>query len=216
MRRDSLIYALITILIIVIIVFAFLFSTNRLVPAYVEDSILGAEWGEDIAERQGSSSIMGLEKWASYTYRNNNDTYPAYVTVTSMKTLFMMNENELFSKTVETINSASGDGIVIDEASRETGSRALANGHKTYYVIYDGNDTSKNLNETIKIIGETWSCEVSGTSVICIGFAQITDNAHSNSSVNFTCWSKIISDGSGILGPNYQKDDGLIFNVKCH
>lgn len=214
--RDNLVYALIAIIIIIIIIFAFLFSTNQLVPAYIEDSTLGKNWGEDIDERQGSSSMLGLEKWASFTYRNDNDTYPAYVTVTSMKTLFMMNENELFSKTVETINKASEDGIVIDENSSVTGNRALANGHKTYYIIYDGNDTSKNPKEKIKIIGETWSCSVSGTSVICIGFAQITDNTHNNSIIDLTYWSKIIRDESGTFGENYLKNDGLLFNVKCH
>ena len=204
-KRDSLIYAIITIVIIIIIIFAVLSSTNQLFSAYIEDGILGDAWSEDINERQGSSSILGLEKWASFTYRNNNYTYPAYVTVTSIKTLFMMNENELLSKTVETINKASGDGIVIDENSKYTGNRALRNGHNTYYITYDGNDTSKNPPENIKIIGETWSCGVSGTSLICIGFAQITDNAHTNSIVDLTYWSKIIRD-----------DDGLLFNVKCH
>ena len=215
-KRETLVYALITIFIIVIIIFAFLFGTNQLVPAYIADSVLGKNWGEDINERQGSSSILGLEKWASFTYRNDNDTYPAYVTVTSMKTLFMINENELLSKTVETINKASADGIIIDENSSDTGNRALANGHRTRYIMYDGNDTSKNPNEKIKIIGETWSCEVSGTSVICIGFAQTTDNAHSNSTIDLTYWSKIIGDDIGIFGVDYEKNDGLLFNVKCH
>lgn len=215
-KRDNLVYTIITILIIIIIIFAVLFSTNQLVSAYIEDSILGDVWSEDINERQGNSNLLGLEKWASFTYKNNNDTYPAYVTVTSMKTLFMMNENELLSKTIETINKASEAGVIIDENSENTGNRVLANGHKTFYIIYDGNDTSKNPQEKIKIIGETWNCGISGTSVICIGFAQITDNAHNNSETNLTYWSKIIRDDVGTFGVDYQKNDGLIFNVKCH
>lgn len=214
--RDKWIYYIITIFIIIVIIFAVLFSTNRLFSAKIDDDVLGAYWSEDINERKGASNLLGLEKWASFTYRNNNDTYPAYVTVTSMKTLFMMNENELLSKTIETINGASKNGIVINESSKITGNRALANGHKTYYIVYNGNDTSKNPQEAIKIIGEAWSCGVSGTSVICIGFAQITDNAHNNSVICLTYWSKIIGDKLGTFGENYIKDDGLIFNVKCH
>jgi hypothetical protein len=47
--------------------------------------------------------------------------------------------------------------------------------------VYNGTDNSKNPSEEVKIIGEVWNCATSGTSIICIGVAQITDNAHSNS-----------------------------------
>lgn len=215
--RDNKVYAVIAILIIIVLIIAIFFSTNQLTPAIIEDDILGDSWSEDLEERNGSSHFWGLEKWASYTYRNYNDNYPAHVTVTSFKTLFMMNEDELKDRTLETIEQASEQGIIIDEGSMSTGVRALYNGHKTSYIIYDGNDTSKEPFEKIKIIGESWNCGTSGTSIICIGLAQLTDNAHNNSDLNMVYWQKIIKDKEGVFGLGaYKSDDGLLFNIKCH
>lgn len=208
--RDNKAYAIIAILIIIIIILTVFFSTNQLTDAYIENHILGDAWSEDIGERDGDSQLFGLEKWVSYTYKNNDSNFPAYVTVTSIKTLFMMSENELKDQTLETIKKASDQGIVIDENTKITGVRSLDNVHKTMYIIYDGNDTS---DEKIKIIGETWSCGTSGTSIICIGFAQVTNNSETNT----THWAKIIRDKEGTFGlGKYKGPDGLIFNVKCH
>jgi len=207
---DNKIYAVIAIFIIVVIVLAIFFSSNQLTEAYIEDSILGATWSEDINERAGDSQLFGLEKWASYTYKNNDGRFPAYVTITSIKTLFMMNEDELRDQTLNTIKQASEQGIFTSEETKITGERVLANGHKTRYMVYDGNDT---LGETIKIVGETWNCGSSGTSIICIGFAQITNNSETNTSL----WTKIIRDKEGTFGlGDFKGEDGLIFNVKCH
>lgn len=215
--RENKIYAVIAILIIIIIIIAVFFSSNQLTEAKIDDYILGDIWSEDIGERDSDSQLLGLEKWISYTYKNNNIDFPAYITVTSIKTIFMMSEDDLKVQTLDTIKEASDRGIVIDEASTYTGIRTLNNGHKTTYVIYDGNDTSKEPYEIIKIIGESWNCGTSGTSIICIGIAQLTDNAHNKSELNITYWAKIIKDKEGTFGlQEYKGEDGLIFNVKCH
>jgi len=215
--RENKIYAAIAIFIIVVIILTVFFSSNQLTEAKIEDCILGDIWREDLGERDGDSQLMGLEKWVSYTYRNNDSVFPAYVTVTSMKTLFMMNEDELRDQTLETIKKASEQGIVIDEDTKVNGERILFKGYKTMYIIYDGNDTSKEPNEKIKIIGETWNCGASGTSIICIGVAQTTDDKHNNSEINTTHWAKIIRDKEGTFGlGDFKEDDGLIFNVVCH
>jgi hypothetical protein len=140
--------------------------------------------------------------------------YPAYLTVTTFKTLMMMNEKELRDKTTYTIEKALQQGIIIDDDSEINGERVLVNKHKTTYIIYEGNDTTKSPTEKIKIIGEVWNCETSGTSIICIGVAQITDYAHNNSMVNTTQWAKIIRDKDGLRG--FIGEDGLIYNVVCH
>ena len=215
--RENKIYTIIAISIIIVIIFAILFSSNQLTTAYIGNSTLGDDWSEDIGERDEASQFWDLEKWASFTYRNNNDVFPAYVTVTSIKTLFMMGENELKDQTLNTIQKASEQGIIIDEESKIEGIRILNTRHKTMYIVYDGNDTSKEPYERIKIIGETWNCGTTGTSVICIGFAQITDNANNNPEVNLTYWAKIIGDKEGTFGlGDFQGDAGLIFNVICH
>jgi len=116
----------------------------------------------------------------------------------------------------QTINSASQQGIIIDKESKITGERTLNNSHKTIYVIYDGNDTSGDINESIKIIGETWNCGISGSSIICIGYAQITNYSNNNSNVNLFFWKEIIGDRQGTFGLDFVKNNGLLFNVKCH
>lgn len=208
--NDSKIYAIIAIVIIILIVITVFFSSNQLNEAIIPEQILGIDWSEDISEREGGSNHFGLEKWITYTYRNNEFVYPAYVTLTSLKTLFMMSEDELNDKTLETIIKASDYGIFINESTKISGIRALKNGHKTRYTIYSGNNTS---GEMIKIIGESWNCGISGTSVICIGVAQVTNN----SEINENFWKRIIRDEIGTFGTDdYKNEDGLIYNVKCH
>jgi len=211
--RDNRIYAILAIAIIVVILFAVFFSTNQLTEAYIDDYVLVDGWSEDIGERDSGSQLLGLEKWVSYTYRINDSVFLAYVTVTSFKTLFMMSESDLSDQTLDTIQKASEQGIIIDEDSRITGELTLSNGHKATYTIYDGNDTSQEPNEEIKIIGEYWNCGTSGTSVICIGFAQVTKD----SETDMSHWAKIVRDEEGTFGlGEFQGTDGLIFNVKCH
>lgn len=215
-KRDNRIYLVVAIFIIVVIILTIFFSTNKLVSAKIEDYILGSSWIEDIGERDCGSGVLGLEKWASFTYKNNNVTYPAYVTVTSFKTVFMMNEQDLKNKMEETIRGSSKQGVSVDLETKITGERTLNNGHKTLYSIYDGNYSSNEADEKIKIIGETWNCGTSGTSIICIGYAQITDKAHNNSEIDFTYWVKILKDKDGTFGLDYKGNEGLLFNVKCH
>ena len=204
-EKENRIYIIIAIIILIVIILTVFFSSNTLNKAFIEDNVLGSTWYEDIEDRTGKSQLFGLENIASFTYRNKNSNYPAYVTVTSIKLLFMMNEDDLLKTTEDTLNAASNKGIIIDKDTKISGVRELNSGHKTTYVIYNGTDISKEPIEKIKIIGESWNCGSSGTSIICIGFAQITDNTNNNSKLNTTFWDKIISDS-----------DGLIFSVKCH
>jgi len=220
----SKIYIAIAVFIILLIIFTILFSGNQLTWAIIDDNCLVEGW-KDSGESVYHDRLFGLEKQGSLKYiidENVDDRYPAFITITSMKTLFMMNEEELLKKTIETINQASlNNNITINTNSSYSGSRALINGHKTNYILFHGNKTYKNINEEIRIIGETWNCGSSGTSVICIGVAQITDNAHYNSIYNYDHWVEIIGDNEGTFvnrynSYNFINSDGLIFNVICH
>lgn len=216
--RENRVYVAIAIFTIIVIILAIIFSTTQLTQAYISDEILGDSWSEDINERVEGSQLFGIEKWISFTYRNDNESYPAYLTVTSFKMFFMISENDLKVKTIETINKASDQGIEIDKNSIISGQRVTKDDeHKTYYYIYNGNDTSKAPFENIKIIGECWNCEKSGTSIICVGVARITDNEHNNPNINITYWVEIIKDKMGTFDPDvYKGTNGLIFNVMCH
>lgn len=204
-ERENRIYIIIAIIILIVIILTVFFSGNTLNKAFIEDRVLGKTWYEDIEERTDKSQLFGLENFASFTYRNNNLSYPAYVTITSIKLFFMMNEDDLMETTENTLEDASDQGILIEKDTKISGTRDLLLGHKTTYAFYNGTDTSKEPIERIKIIGESWNCGGSGTSIICIGIAQITDNLNNNSKIDTTFWDMIVSE-----------NDGLIFNVKCH
>ena len=200
---ESRIYAIIAVFILIVVIFAVMFSGRPFTPAYVGNDVLDGGWGENLVKRADDSQLFGLERYVSLTYEIDG-LYPASLTVTTIKTPVMMNEQDLRDKTVETIEQASELGIVVDPTTEIIGERLLNNTHKTLYIMYDGNDTSKTPAERIKIIGETWNCGASVTSIICIGVAQITDYAHNNVTTNIEQWNKII------------EEDGLIFNVICH
>ena len=95
-ERENRIYIIIAIIILIVIIMTVFFSGNTLNKAFIEDRILGKIWYEDIEERTDKSQLFGLENFASFTYRNNNLTYPAYVTITSIKLFFMMGRPKLF------------------------------------------------------------------------------------------------------------------------
>jgi len=210
------IYVLIAVFIIAVVILAVMFSINQLNMAYIDHDYLGADWYEDLGERDSSSQFFGLEKSGSLTYKVEGK-YPAYLTITTIKTIVMIGENELRDKTFQTIEQASEKGVVIDKNTEICGGRMLKNGHSTLYIVFNGSDASKTPSENIKIIGEVWNCEVSGTSVICIGIAQITDNVHNNPGVNLNYWEKIVRDKVGTFGTKgFQGEDGLIYNVICH
>jgi len=206
-RSQNLVYIAIAIFIIILVVLTVIFNNNQLTQAYISHEYLSNGW-IDSGERDYEESFLGLEKQSTFKYKideSYDKSYPAFLTVTSIKTFFMINEEELLSKTIEIINLAAKEkNITIDKDSKIEGERILNNLHGTFYVIFNGTYNLNNLSEGIKIIGETWNCPISGISVICIGVAQITDNYNNISYEDLQRWNQIINK------------NGLIYNVNCH
>jgi hypothetical protein len=217
-------YIIIAIFIIIVILLTVLFSTNSLFNAYVDDRFLVNGWFES-GERSYNEQLFGLEKQFTFKYiinESDEEKFNTFLTVTSIKTIFMINEQELLDKTIQTIsNAAMIRNININNSSQFTSSRFLKNGHNTYFIVLNGTKIIDGFVEKIKIIGETWNCAYSGSSIICIGVAQTTDVKNGNYYENFTHWAKIIGDEKGIFNEIYNSNNfidsnGLIFNVKCH
>ena len=207
-------YLIIVVTIITIIMLIILYFDTEFKSAYIPDELLDNGWGEDIDKRNSGSQLIGLNKWSSFTYTIDN-SYPSYLTISTIKTLLILSEEDLKEKINSTIKGTVEDNISINNAFHK-GERTLKNGHKTLFIVYNGNITSKNPPEKIKIIGEIWNCEKSGTSIISLGVAQITDNKHNNSEINYKNWKKIINDQEGTFGSNFINVDGLIYNIICH
>lgn len=177
--------------------------------AYIKNSAITDGWYENTALRNTGTQFLGMEKWCSVTYEINGK-YPASLTVTTLKAIVLPDEKEIKKKTIKTIEETFSDTIQLKENS--SGERIIQNNHKTSYVIYDGFDINK--NESVKIIGEIWNCATSGTSVICIGLAYITNNEILDVE-KLDNWQKIIMDSKGKIN-GFIGNYGLIDNVCCH
>ena len=199
----------ITIALILILLVTFSGCVN-ISCSYIPDLVITDGWHENLALKNTGSQFLGLEKWCGSVYEINGK-YPASLTVTTIKTLILIDEEELQKKTIETIEETFQDSIQLNESTKLTGERTLLKKHKTMYMIYDGIDI--NRNEKIKIIGEVWNCGTSGTSIICIGIAYITNNE--SPTENTDNWQKIVMDPGGTIG-NFTGEEGLIYNVHCH
>jgi hypothetical protein len=214
-RRENRFYIVIAVLIIFLIFFTILFSGKELTVAYISHEFLDdANW-YDSGDRESGSNFLGLEKWTSFTYKVDDDFYNASLSITSFKTLFMMSEDDLISEISNTIiESAEELNIILDKNSKISGSRVVNLEHKTMYIIYNGYLINNEVTDKVIIIGETWNCAVSGTSIVCIGYAQITNNSSEEKIIH---WTKLVKDQEGTFGlGEYLGEDGLIFNVKCH
>jgi len=214
-------YVALAVLVLTLLIFTFLFGGNEINRAIVDSEYLTDGWA-DLGDSTYVDRLLGLEKQASIKYGIEDDPdNSAFLTVTTIKTLFMMSEDELIEKTEETIiESAEDQNITLDESSRLKSSRVLNNSHKTYYVLYNGSIISNNVSEEIVIIGEAWNCARSGASIICIGYAQITDNAN-DLGYNYASLIKILGDEEGTFVGRFNSFDfitekALIFNVRCH
>ncbi len=178
---------------------------------YIPDLIINEGWYENLSLRNTGTQFLGLEKWCSTVYQINGK-YPASLTVTTIKTLILIDEKELYKRIINTMENTFKDSIILNESTRIKGTRTLEKNHQTMYIIYDGISTKK--NEKIKIIGEVWNCGDAGISIICIGIAYITNNENPNVE-NTDNWQKMVIDPSGNIG-NSTGEEGLIYNINCH
>jgi len=193
-------------LLILLLVFS---GCVNLPSAYVTNVAISDGWYENTALRNTGSQFLGLEKWSSLTYEINGK-YPATLTITSIKTILLSDEQDLKEKTRETIELTFQETLQLTQIS--SGKRTLLKNHDTKYIIYDGFDEIK--NEKVKIIGEVWNCGNSGVSILCIGIAQITTSENSLIE-NTENWEKIVMDPGGSI-EGLTGDLGIIYNVVCH
>jgi hypothetical protein len=202
------IWIVITFMLSILVLFSGCININC---AYIPDSVNTGGWIENLSLRNTGSQFLGLEKWCGSVYEINSK-YPAYLTVTTLKTLVLNDEEELQRITIEIIENTFQDSIQINENTKITGERTLQKTHKTMYMIYNGKDITN--NNKIKIIGEVWNCGTSGISIICIGIAYISSNDNPTNE-NTENWRKIVMDPNGTIG-NFTGEEGLIYNIYCH
>ncbi|MEF8848736.1 MAG: hypothetical protein V5A68_06340 [Candidatus Thermoplasmatota archaeon] len=206
---------LIAILIVVVLGFSIFLPGKKIKPAYIKDSILD-DWTENIEKRVSKTKYFGLEEKVTYVYQKDGFTdYPAELTITTYRSILMINEEELKSRTIDMIKNLKKEEITVNEDSLVKGKRKLKNGHESFFLTYNG--SKNNSGKKVKIIGEVWNCGVSHESVICLGITYLPEN-YTADMVNkyFQNWVKIVADEKGTINKNYKNKDGLIYNVVCH
>jgi hypothetical protein len=216
--EENKLYVIIALFVIVVIVLTIVFSGRDLTPARIPFDVLDDDWYWDSENSSKEEGVMGLERFRSFTYRCENDSFPAYVTVSTMKNFFMMDEKDLIDETEDMIISKISDqNIILDKKTRLSGRRTLYNDHNSYYFVYNNATKGEgNSSEKIKIFGEAWNCEKSGTSIICVAIAQISNTSLNVKNYDFF-WAKIIRDKFGTFGVDeFKGSDGLIYNIICH
>jgi hypothetical protein len=194
---------------LILIIFLLLSGCVDLSCAYVKESIISDGWNENTALRNTGIQFLGLEKWCSSTYEISGK-YPASLTVTTLKTLILSDESEIHNKMKKNIEQTFLNNIQLNE--NISGERILQNNHKSRYILYNGFDINK--DENVKIIGEVWNCANAGTSIICIGFAYVT-NKDIFGVENTDNWQKIVMDSNGNI-QGFIGEKGLIDNIQCH
>jgi hypothetical protein len=223
---------------------SFLSGCLEIREAYIEDVYL-TDW--ELIKTNETSVSFGLGKWITneYSYQKN-ENYPAFLCVTTVKTLLLMSEDELKKMAFnDLLKDLEEQGVNIDENSIKEGSRKVALGHTTNYLVCSGNISKEfeklnllsekiklffNLenkpiefktNESVKIIVEVWNCQESGVSIICIGIAQITNHGLIFTYRDTTAWKEVVGDPYGtfidpISDEKIYSNNGLIYNVICH
>jgi len=211
--------------------------------AYIDDVYL-SNW--KLIATNETNEFFGLGKWITKEYAYKDNDFPAFLCITTIKTLLLMSENDLKKMVFEDLlKDLEKQGVKVDENSIKEGSRKMGLGHITNYIVCNGSISKEfeklnllgekiklffNLkggimefkaNETVKILAEVWNCKESGISVISLGVAQITKHGIVFVYENSTAWKKIVGDPYGTFMDPFSKEkiysnDGLVYNVICH
>ena len=177
--------------------------------AYIPDQFLTGGWHENTALRNTGLQLFGMEKWCGVSYEIKGK-YPALLTITTLKTLVLADEAHLLESTRTLINDTFQETVTF--VPNATGTRMIENDHETLFITYEGRDLVQ--QEQVRIIGEVWNCPSSGTSLLCVGIAYLT-NDEIPGKVHLDEWQKMIQDPTGAI-EEAKGDEGLIFHVWCH
>lgn len=188
---------------VIFLLFTFYSGCLSLRVAYIHDKFLNNGWIEDTGSEEEGSSLLGLEKWITKIYRKGDF---AYLSLTSLKFIIVRDKNKLIEDVEEDIKQqAFKYGIAINMSSKICGQRKNAEGHDTRFVVFNGEKDG----QTYKFIGEVWTCSKSGISVICMGFADVSEFE------GIIGWREMVGDPKGTI-EGINDPDGLIYNVVCH
>ena len=177
--------------------------------SYIPSRALPPGWYQNLSLRNTGTTFLGLEQWIGVTYEISGD-YPASITITTVKTIILADEQNLLLKTREVIESTFLDTILFNSSFE--GERMNSMNHQTRFVIYNGYDMVK--HQDVRVIGEVWNCDDTGSSVICIGVAYVSSPVSSLISYKQHWYDMVMDPVQSI--EHYGSEPGIIYSVRCH
>lgn len=189
----------------------------------------GWERVENRSMSEPQSEWMGFKKEQVLVYQDratDGRGYPGTLTVVTLRAISAYSPEALKDLIKEQVRSrAEAAGLAVGGDPVE-GTRTLADGSSTQYFVYSANVTKAGFftqkDAGAKLIGEVWNCEASRTSVVAIGFAQVSSRSTTaglllpggSSGVKLDTWRELVADKDGAI-EGIKGERGLIDHVTC-
>ncbi|HVL47936.1 MAG TPA: hypothetical protein VM889_05225 [Candidatus Thermoplasmatota archaeon] len=199
-----------------------------LTPAKVPQNLLGGNgWRLDTGRSDDAprSEAFGLAARQSLVYVDEGRSprgYPGQILLLTLKGLLTPSDESIKDQVrTQVLEGAAAAGIAVGAQSRE-GRRALASGATSTFFTYDGvvrggGGVFTTSKAEVKILGEVWHCRQTGTSVLAVALAQVSDvdavgGVELPANRDATTWREIVADPSGALDGT---GNGLVYAVTC-
>lgn len=208
-----------------VVVAATLAGCLTLTAARVPDPYLTRGWQEDAARSDDEPSKEGLGRRQALAYKDAGDGpgYGGSLTVVTIRTLVAMSEETILEALRQNLEDHASAQDIRLENEIEDGSRALANGATSRYVVYTGEVAKSSLlfkqAARTKLLGEVFRCDAERTVVVAAAIAQVTD-VRSVGGVPLPrddepqTWHEIVADPAGTV-EDVVGGDGLAYRIAC-
>lgn len=196
------------------------------VAAGVPTAIASSEgWRENTTARQSESAWMGAARVEARVWedRAGGAGHPGKLWVYTLRAPVSPSEDELVPRLRERIESqARAQGIELGRPVGE-GERTLLNGLRSSWFAYNGTASSSSglfsRDAEVRILGEVFACRPARTTVLAVGFAQVTDVRTVGGLVretdrDGTTWHEVAADPSGTI-ESQRGSSGLAWNLVC-
>lgn len=197
---------------------------------HVDPDVLDrTQFGWTVTEHPPASS--GLFGSASveteYLYRSpdGNPPYSGLLQVFSLRGDPRSTQELLAMAQGALANASAAQSIVISESTRDDGTRRLAGGLATEYVIYEGKVTASGFpfprDAFVRLAAEVGHDGRSGTSLVAVAIAQVGSATQCpvlgpcQATTDTRSWAEIVGDPQGAVD-SMTSNTGLLYHLVTH
>ncbi|HEX2023005.1 MAG TPA: hypothetical protein VHH36_09830 [Candidatus Thermoplasmatota archaeon] len=208
----------------------------EITPARVPDRYLegrgGNGWEKNLTASQSepSSAGLGFTKTQALAYEDKvaEPGYPGFLVVTTLRAVPAPSAERIREHVDQSVRDAAAAKGIALKGEPAAGSRTLASGVGTTFLVYQGNVSTSGFfsrNADVKILGEVFECEDAKTVVAVVGLAQVSDvrivrpnpllpPTEVPSDRDETTWREIAGDPSGTVD-GQRGSEALAWRVEC-